>query len=183
MGFLRNISTKINKLNARFRLATGTISKETASIDIKIPQPILDKALLITYKKYAPVVEDILRDRIVEDIESVTVANAGGPWYPDGSPYVKRNVLSGSVISKVTLKEGIRVSATASSAPSILHGGRMEGIGGGWGAYLEFHEVGNWGFMRYKGFPRPAVTNAQAEANALQPIIEREALELAIQMW
>lgn len=142
----------------------------------EIPQSLIDRAVRETLEKYAPQIEDILKSHIESDIEGVTAGN-GGPWYPDGSPYVKRNVLAGGVTHKIS-GSTLRVSSTAGSAPSVIHGGVM----GGWGGYLEFHEVGNWGFMRHIGFPRPAVTNAQKEADALKPQMEEEAINRLLAM-
>ena len=177
MGLLRNIRLTLGKIGQTIRLNLGG----STTVDFKIPEHIMNEAKLIVYKKHAKEAEDILRRHIESDIEGVT-RPGGGHWYPDGSPYVKRNVLSGSVQSKVSV-EGIRVSATAPSAPSVIHGGSMSGGGfGGWGAYLEFHEEGNIGFLGY--FSRPAVSNAQAECEAtLLPIIKKEIKELATEMW
>ncbi len=124
-------------------------------------------------QKYASKVEDILRRRIESEIEGVTTGS-GGPWYPDGSPYKKRRVLSGGVKHKFAGDNTLLVSSTASSAPSIISGSAMTG----WGEYLSFHEAGNWGFMSHIGFARPAVTSAQRDADALLPQMEAEARKM-----
>lgn len=148
-----------------------------------ITQAMIDKAIKQVYTKYAPIIENILKSHIDSDIEGKTIHTAtGAPWYRNtsrwsatkewsGKPYAKRNVLAGAVTHKI---EGntLLVSSTASSDPSVITGGTI----GGWGGYLEFFEVGNQGF---KGsFPRPAVTNAQKEADALIPQMEDEAIKL-----
>lgn len=182
MGFFSKITAYVGKLITKSKYKRGKdVFSTPGSIQLAIPQAVLDRAEMMIYQKYAPIVEDILRKHIKREIENKT-AGSGGPWYPDGSPYVKRNVLAGSVTHYITY-EGLHVSATAASAPSVLYGSMMTGIGGGWGEYLEFHEVGNWGFMRHIGFPRPAVSKAQEEADKLRPAMEKEALDIAVRLW
>lgn len=165
----------------------------------EITPAMIEEAKKQVYEKYAPRIENILRSHIESDIEGKTIHTAtGGGWYGNkigiwsarrptistssstgfsftkdwnGAPYVKRHVLSGAVAHKI---EGgkLLVSSTAFSDPSVITGSAF----GGWGNYLEFFEVGNQGF---KGtFKRPAVTNAQKDADKLIPEMEAEAVRL-----
>ena len=167
--------------------------------EFEITQAMIDKAIRQVYEKYAPRIENILRSHIESDIEGTTIGTAtGGPWYISkagrwsgtrprvtyssprgrgaaegwsGRPYAKRHVLSGAVTHKIEGNK-LLVSSTAFSDPSVITGAAF----GGWGNYLEFFEVGNQGF---KGsFRRPAVTNAQKDADKLIPEMEAEAIRL-----
>lgn len=105
------------------------------------------KIILMDY--VAPVVEDILRKHIREDVY--------GAYSP--TQYVRRGSLTGTITSKMIADNELLVTATSQpNAPA--HGWASSGEG----AFLYMLEVGDLGWWR-KGFPRPAIANAQKEVD------------------
>lgn len=106
------------------------------------------KTVLIDY--VAPVVEDILRKHIQDDIY--------GAYSP--TSYVRRGSLTGTITSRMIADDELLVTAISQpNAPA--HGWASSGEG----AFLYMLEVGDLGWWR-KGFPRPAISNAQKEVDA-----------------
>lgn len=97
----------------------------------------------------APVVEEILRKHIEKD-----VYGAYTPWR-----YNRRGSLTARIQSKI-LPDGTLL-VTSMAEPNVPHTGWQSS---GDGAFLYMLEVGDLGWWR-KGFPRPAITNAQKETD------------------
>lgn len=105
------------------------------------------KTVLMDY--VAPVVEEILRKHIQEDVY--------GAYSP--TLYVRRGSLTSTITSRMIADDELLVTATSQpNAPA--HGWASSGEG----AFLYMLEVGDLGWWR-KGFPRPAISNAQKEVD------------------
>ena len=115
----------------------------------------------------APLVEDILRNHISSDIYGVYSPRPGA-WVR-GTTYHRRHVLEGEITSWT---DGMNTLFTTSiavpSRPVVkgysVHGGRD-------GGFLKLLGEGNMGIWR-RGFPRPAVMNAQREVNSSKQIYD-----------
>lgn len=110
----------------------------------------------------APVAEDILRKHIESDIYGAYSPKSGG-WFAGvyyESPYPRRHVLENSIRSEMENATSMMVTSYASAGPSLVPGYHFANRYGG--SFLQMLEVGNMGIWR-KGFPRPAVANAQKE--------------------
>lgn len=108
----------------------------------------------------APVVEDILAKHIEHDIY--------GAYTPVG--YERRYSLTKSIVSKMI--NGNTLLVTSIAQPNLPHTGW---VSSGDGAFLAMLENGDLGWWR-KGFPRPAVSNAQKEvdsSSAVRSAIQR----------
>lgn len=119
--------------------------------------------------------EEVLRRHIETNIYGVD-KRGSGTWV-HGTTYSRRHALPATVYSYVA---GNTVYVTASGAPStpIRNGASFDSSEPG--SFLGLLESGNLGFLtrtsRYApGFPRPAVSNAQAEVDgsAFQAQIEK----------
>ena len=110
------------------------------------------KATQILKKDVASVAENILKKHIKSDIYDAYTPKENG-WV-NGTTYQRRHIMEDAVTSVLqdhnTLLVTIRKDVTAS--PSIIKGG----------AFLKLIESGNTGIWR-SGFPRPVVSNTQAE--------------------
>lgn len=112
----------------------------------------------------APVAEEILRRHIETDIY--------GAYSPPSHGYERRYSLTRNIISKMV--DDTTLLVTSNAQPAYPHIGWASS---GDGAFLQMLEVGNLGWWR-KGFPRPAISNAQKEAEDSSAI--REAIQRGI---
>lgn len=106
-------------------------------------------ARIVLMEYVAPIVEEILRKHIESDIY--------GSYSPQR--YVRRMSLLNSIQSQMISDNELVVTATAQpNRPA--NGWHSSGDG----AFLYMLEVGDLGWWR-KGFPRPAIRNAQREVD------------------
>lgn len=105
------------------------------------------KTILMDY--VAPVVEDILRKHIDQDVY--------GAYSP--TVYSRRGSLTAGVQSRMIADDELLVTTIAQ--PNRPASGWASS---GDGAFLYMLEVGDLGWWR-KGFPRPAISNAQRETD------------------
>ena len=107
----------------------------------------------------APVVEKILLKHIKTDIYGAYTPKPGA-WV-NGTTYQRRHVLEDGITSKVMNGDTLLVTSEATANQSVVKGyhfsNRYEG------AFLQLLESGHMGIWR-NGFARPAVANAQREA-------------------
>lgn len=118
------------------------------------------KATQILKKDVASVAENILKKHIKSDIYDAYTPKENG-WV-NGTTYQRRHIMEDAVTSVLqdhnTLLVTIRKDVTAS--PSIIKGWSFHNRYQG--AFLKLIESGNTGIWR-SGFPRPVVSNTQAE--------------------
>lgn len=107
-------------------------------------------ARIVLMEYVAPVVEEILRKHIESDIY--------GAYNP--KTYTRSNSLTANVRSMLISDNELLVTSTA--VPNTPHVGWYSS---GDGAFLYMLEVGDLGWWR-KGFPRPAISNAQREVDS-----------------
>lgn len=107
-------------------------------------------ARIVLMEYVAPVVEEILRKHIEMDVYGAY----------DPKVYTRSNSLTANVRSMLIADDELLVTSTA--VPNTPHVGWHSS---GDGSFLYMLEVGNLGWWR-KGFPRPAIHNAQREVNS-----------------
>lgn len=116
------------------------------------------KVTQILKQDVAPVVEEIVQSHIQSDIYYAYSPHPG-VWV-NGSTYERRHALENSIYSSITDGDTLLVTSTATASPSIINGYSFRNRYPG--AFLKMLESGNTGIWR-KGFPRPAIGNAQTE--------------------
>lgn len=135
------------------------IAKDISTLEKQIEaDDDLIKSILLN--DIAPIVEDILLHHIQEDI------------YGAYSPvrYERRYSLTRSIVTK--LLDDNTILVTSNAQPNLPHHGWSST---GDGSFLHMLEVGNMGWWK-EGFPRPAISNAQKEADnnpTIQAVINR----------
>lgn len=143
-------------------------NKLTLEVDNKDTQIILEK-----YVK--PVMQKILLEHIREDIygSSPSSSYAGRPartpYDKAGLPAPKQYVRSYNLLDAgniVTELDGNTLYMTSNAQPPTVWSGSWSATEGGFLALLEGGDLGVW----RKGFPRPALTNAQREVDRSQAI-------------
>lgn len=105
---------------------------------------------IVLMEYVAPVVEEILRKHIASDIYGAYSPNV----------YDRRMSLMNSIKSQMISDSELLVTAIA-QPNKPAHGWHSSGDG----AFLHMLETGNLGWWR-KGFPRPAISNAQREVDS-----------------
>lgn len=131
------------------------------------------KASKILEKDVAPVAEDILKKHIKSDIYDVYTPKEHG-WV-NGTTYERRNILKDSVVSFLQGSNTLMVTSKkeVTASPAVVKGWSFHNRYQG--AFLKLIESGNTGIWR-NGFPRPAVSNTQAEfetSSAIKSAIKR----------
>lgn len=112
-------------------------------------------------KEVAPVVKEIVKKHIQQDIYDAYTPIAGG-WV-NGTTYQRRHVLEGAIMHKFIDDDEILVTSTATVSKPIVKGYSFENRQPG--AFLQLLESGHMGIWQH-GFPRPAIGNAQREIDA-----------------
>lgn len=123
----------------------------------------VDKAAVdILTTDVAPVAEDILRKHIQKDIYEAYTPKENGWISTDGhrTTYERRYDLGEAVTSYMSGDHTLMITSRAKASPAVVKGYRFRDKYDG--AFLELLESGHMGIWR-KGFPRPAVSNAQKE--------------------
>lgn len=123
----------------------------------------------ILLEDVAPVAEDILRKHIENDIYGAYTPKNGG-WFAGrlyDSPYGRRHVLEDSIRSEMENATSMMITSYATANQSLVPGYSFSNRYGG--AFLQMLENGDMGIWR-KGFPRPAVSNAQKEIDTSSQI-------------
>ncbi|MGN1154787.1 MAG: hypothetical protein ACI4TK_01275 [Agathobacter sp.] len=115
------------------------------------------KVTRILKQDVAPVVEEIVKSHIQSDIY-YAYSPQPGAWI-NGTTYQRRHILENGVYSTVE-NDTLFTTSNATASPSIIKGYSFRNRYPG--AFLKLLEIGNMGIWR-KGFPRPAVSNAQIE--------------------
>ena len=130
---------------------------------------------LILEKYVKPVMQEILLEHIREDIygSSPTSSYAGRPaktpydkaGLPSPNWYVRSyNLLdAGNLFTEI---DGNTIYMTSNAQPPTVWSGSWSATDGGFLALLEGGDLGMW----RKGFPRPALSNAQKEVDRSQAI-------------
>lgn len=127
------------------------MTKEIDNIDALYAAAFDSASVRIVLMEYvAPVVEGILRKHIETDIY--------GAYSP--TAYDRRMSLTNSIKSQMISDNELLV--TAASQPNFPANGWHSS---GDGAFLHMLELGDLGWWR-KGFPRPAISNAQREVDS-----------------
>lgn len=108
----------------------------------------------------APVVEGILLKHIKTDIYDAYTPKAGG-WV-GGATYRRRHVLEDGIESIID-GDTLTTTSTAVAGQSIVKGYQFSNYYAG--AFLQLLESGHMGIWK-NGFARPAVANAQKEAES-----------------
>lgn len=114
----------------------------------------------ILMKYVAPVMEDIVKQHIRDDIYGVYTPIPNG-WV-NGETYQRRHVLEHSMYKELQGRNNdtVMVTSIASPSKSVVRGysfhNRRPGM------FLKLLEGPNMGIWR-NGFPRPAISNAQKE--------------------
>lgn len=121
-------------------------------------------------KDVAPVVKEIITEHIDTDIYARYTQNPESHWN-GGGPYERRYALKKLTIYYTGQNE-ITITSDASASPSVAQGWNYQNEYPG--AFFMLLEKGDLGFFR-KGFPRPAITNAQREVNRSQRV--RDAIQ------
>lgn len=116
------------------------------------------KVTRILKQDVAPIVEEIVQSHIQSDIY-YAYSPRPGAWV-NGTTYQRRHSLENNVVSSLSDSETLFVTSTATASPSVVKGYSFRNRYPG--AFLKMLESGNTGIWR-KGFPRPAISNAQAE--------------------
>lgn len=116
------------------------------------------KVTRILKQDVAPIVEEIVQSHIQSDIY-YAYSPRPGAWV-NGSTYQRRHFLENNVTSSLSDSETLFVTSTATASPSVVKGYSFRNRYPG--AFLKMLESGNTGIWR-KGFPRPAISNAQIE--------------------
>lgn len=117
----------------------------------------------------APVAEDILRKHIESDIYGAYSPKNGG-WFAGRyyeSAYNRRHVLDNSIKSTMENATSMMVTSSAPANQSLVPGYSFSNRYDG--GFLQMLENGDMGIWR-KGFPRPAVSNAQKEIDSSSKI-------------
>lgn len=112
----------------------------------------------ILNRDVAPVAKDIVKKHIQKDIYDAYALIPNG-WI-GGQTYQRRHVLENSIYHKFTSNDGDEIIITSNGRPSdpvVKHSVFDSSVPG---AFFLMLEVGDMGFWR-KGFPRPAIGNAQ----------------------
>ena len=117
-----------------------------------------EKISIILKQDVAPIVEEIVQSHIQSDIY-YAYSPRPGAWIK-GSTYQRRHTLENNISSSLLDGETLFVTSTATASPSVVKGYRFQNRYAG--AFLKMLESGNTGIWR-RGFPRPAITNAQTE--------------------
>lgn len=126
-------------------------------------------------KKVAPLVKEIVRRHIKTDIYDAYTPKEDGWVGSDGRPatYKRRMLLlkPGGVYHKFsnTRKDEILVTSDVTASPAVVKGWSFHTHGRP-GSFLKLLESGNMGIWS-KGFPRPAVSNAQKEVDNNREIL------------
>lgn len=127
-------------------------------------------------KDVAPIATAILKRHIISDIYGAYTPIENG-WV-NGTTYQRRHVLENSLYHTLIATDEILITSNATTSKSVVkgysfHNRRL-------GSFLKLLESGNMGIWR-NGFPRPAVSNAQAEIdrsteirNSIQRGLNRE---------
>lgn len=122
---------------------------------------------IILSEDVAPVATEILKRHIEQDIYGAYTPAENG-WV-GGQTYERRNSLLNSPFHKRFVgKNEILITSSARPSPPVIKGSVFEYRQPG--AFLEMIERGNMGIWK-KGFPRPAVSNAQNEINNSSEIL------------
>lgn len=116
------------------------------------------KVAKILKQDVAPIVEEIVQSHIQSDIYYAYSPHPGA-WI-NGSTYQRRHVLENNITSSLSDNKTLFVTSTATASPSVVKGYSFRNKYPG--AFLKMLESENTGIWR-KGFPRPAISNAQAE--------------------
>lgn len=114
----------------------------------------------------AEVAEDILLEHIETDIYDAYTPKAGG-WLND-STYPRRHALEQGVDSWLESSDTLLITSKANPSPAIISGHSV--YGGESGGFLQLLESGNMGISGCQ-FPRPAVSQAQAEVDSSPAIM------------
>ena len=107
----------------------------------------------------APVVEDILLKHIKSDIYEVYTPKPGA-WV-NGTTYQRRHVLEDGITSMIDGGNTLVVTSDATANQSVVKGYHFSNRYAG--SFLQLLESGHMGIWK-NGFARPAVANAQREA-------------------
>lgn len=114
----------------------------------------------------APVATDIVRKHIQKDIYDAYTPKEGawvsGSTYQRRKELLKTGIADGGLYTSIIAPDEILITSDTHAGKSIVRGYRF--VTDYPGAFLEFFEQDNFGVWR-KGFPRPAVSNAQKEIN------------------
>lgn len=123
-----------------------------------------ERCVDILDKVVAPIAKEIVRKHIDEDIYSVYTPIKNGWVSSDGEPitYKRRNLLlkNGSIYHRFSAADEIMITSDVTASPAIIKGWSFHRRYPG--AFLKLLETGNMGIWR-RGFPRPAIRNAQRE--------------------
>lgn len=108
----------------------------------------------------APVVENILLKHIKSDIYGAYTPKPGA-WV-NGTTYQRRHVLEDGITSTIEGGDTLIVTSDATAGQSVVRGHHFSNRYAG--AFLQLLESGHMGIWK-SGFARPAVANAQREAD------------------
>lgn len=109
-------------------------------------------------REVAPVAKEIVKKHIKSDIYDAYTPVPGG-WV-NGTTYQRRHVLEGAMLHKFIHDDEILVTSNATASKSVVKGYSFHNRRPG--SFLQLLESGRMGIW-VKGFPRPAIGNAQKE--------------------
>lgn len=118
------------------------------------------KCVDVLEKDVVPIVKDIIIRHIDTDIYARYQQNPMGRWM-GGAPYQRRYALKNLTVYHTGANE-LTITSDAQASPSVARGWNYQNEYPG--AFFMLLEKGDLGFFR-KGFPRPAITNAQKEVD------------------
>lgn len=124
------------------------------------------RCVSILDEKVAPIAKEIVRRHIQTDIYGAYTPKENGWVTSNGrrTTYKRRQLLlkRGALYHEFSAPDEIIVTSKVTASPSIVKGWSFRNRYPG--AFLKLLETGNMGIWR-KGFPRPAIGNAQKEIN------------------
>lgn len=129
-------------------------------------------------KDVAPVVKEIVRKHIKEDIYDAYTP-IPNKWI-NGTTYHRRHILENSIYHEFIHDDEIMVTSKATASKSVVPGYSFHNRRPG--AFLLMLETGDMGFWR-KGFPRPAIKMAQEEINEDRRSVIKNAIQSGLDRY
>lgn len=129
-----------------------------------------EKCKTILTKDVAPIAKEIVKRHIQTDIYDVYTPIPNG-WV-NGTTYRRRYALGKSVYYSLVADDEIMITSNAAASKSVIKGYSFHNRRPG--SFFKLLETGRMGIWRH-GFPRPAISNAQAEIDRSRAV--RSAIE------
>lgn len=135
-----------------------------------------EKLRTILDREVAPAAKEIVKKHIKNDIYDVYTPVPGG-WV-NGTTYQRRHVLEDAMLHKFIHDDEILVTSNATASKSVVKGYSFHNRRPG--SFLQLLESGRMGIW-VKGFPRPAIGNAQKEIDRSSAI--RDAIQSGLDKY